>query len=43
MSSLRIVAKLSNLLGGGDVQLPQGGLQVRVDLKVQEGLQKKYI
>ena len=27
-----------NLLSGGDVELPEGGLQVAVDLKVQEGL-----
>ena len=35
-----------NLLGRGDVQLSQGGLQVRVHLKVQQGLQEniwKYI
>ena len=27
-----------HLLGGGDVQLPQGGLKVRVDLQVQNCL-----
>merc|ERR1719232_862646 len=27
-----------NLLSGGDVKLPEGSLQVAVDLKVQEGL-----
>ena len=27
-----------DLLGGGDVELPQLGLQVRVDLEVQQGL-----
>merc|ERR1719410_944928 len=27
-----------DLLGGGDVELPEGGLQVAVDLKIQESL-----
>ena len=27
-----------NLLGGGDIELPKGGLQVAVDLEVQQSL-----
>ena len=42
MSSLRQMASLANLLGCSDVQLSQGGLQVRVHLKVQQGLSGKY-
>ena len=29
---------LTHLLDSGDVKLPQGGLQVGVNLKIQEGL-----